>query len=175
MGLQINKRERLSIGFAALLILGALAYQFAIEPFLNTADIQRRQLKVKKQALREIRQMGREYDQLLNKNKTLKSIYARRDKGFTLFAFLEKLAVKSKVNTHIDYMKPSSTVDKKAGVTLSVVEMKLKGIKLSQLMSYLYRVETSKNIVFIKRLAISRDGKKQDTISAVLHVETINT
>jgi general secretion pathway protein M len=92
-----------------------------------------------------------------------------------LFAFLEKLAVQAGVNGNIDYMKPSSVLDKVSRIELSLVEMKLKGIKLSQLMSYLYLVETSENVVFVKRLAISMDGKNKRSISAVLHVETVKT
>ncbi|NWH05638.1 hypothetical protein [Desulfobacter latus] len=175
MALRMNKREQLSVCVAGLLILATIFYHWGIVPFLEKREIMERQLALKKESLETLIQLKGEYARVLNKSRNLKSIYSGREKGFTLFAFLENLAVKSGVDKHIDYMKPSTSVDKDSKVEFSLVKMKLKGINLSQLTSYLYLVETSKNVVFVKRLAISRDGKKTDTISAVLDVETVNT
>jgi len=50
--------------------------------------------------------------------------------------------------------------------------MKLQGLTLQQLTSYLHMVETSKNMVNIKRLSISKTGKIENLIDAVLQVET---
>jgi general secretion pathway protein M len=51
--------------------------------------------------------------------------------------------------------------------------MKLQAITLEQLTTYLYKIETSKNNVFIKRISITKTGKQEQFINAVLHVETI--
>lgn len=175
MALRMNRRERYSVVFAGVLILAVIVYQFGISPFLEKKNLFERQLISKKEALVQVTRLKSEYESILNKNENLKKIYSQREKTFTLFAFLEKLAVKAGVDANIDYMKPSSSLDKVSKIELSRVEMKLKGIKLSQLMSYLYLVETSKNVVFVKRLAISMDGKNGGTISAVLHVETVKS
>jgi len=50
--------------------------------------------------------------------------------------------------------------------------MKLQGLTLQQLTSYVHMVETSKNMVNIKRLSISKTGKQAGFIDAVLQVET---
>jgi len=171
----MNRREKIAVCFAVILILCTGVYHLGITPFLEKCDVLDRQLAVKKEILESVVQLKREYGRLMDESRNLKSIYSGREKGFTLFAFLEKLAVESGVDKQIDYMKPSTSVDKDSKVELSQVEMKLKGINLSQLVSYLYHVETSKNVVFVKRIAISRDGKQKNTISAVLHVETVNT
>jgi len=171
----MNKREKYSVFFAGILILVLIVYQFGVSPFLEKKKLFERQLASKEKALQEVMLLKSEYEKILNKNESLKKIYSQREKNFTLFAFLEKLAVKAGVNGNIDYMKPSSSLDKDSKIELALVEMKLKEIKISQLMSYLYLVETSKNVVFVKRLAISRDGKNKGSISAVLHVETIKS
>ena len=175
MALRMNKREKYSVFFAGILILVLIVYQFGVSPFLEKKKLFERQLASKEKALQEVMLLKSEYEKILNKNESLKKIYSQREKNFTLFAFLEKLAVKAGVNGNIDYMKPSSSLDKDSKIELALVEMKLKEIKISQLMSYLYLVETSKNVVFVKRLAISRDGKNKGSISAVLHVETIKS
>jgi general secretion pathway protein M len=50
--------------------------------------------------------------------------------------------------------------------------MKLQNTTLKELTAYLYRVETSENIVFIKRLSISKTVKQAGFINAVLQAET---
>lgn len=69
-------------------------------------------------------------------------------------------------------MKPSTSVQKDSPFKISQVEMKLKGLTLEQLISYLYNVETSKNMITIKKLSISKTGKQEGFIDAVLQVET---
>ena len=175
MALIMNRREKYSVFVACVLILAVIVYQFGLSPFLEKKKLFDRQLASKKEVLKEVTLLKLEYEKILNTSENLKKIYSQRDEGFTLFAFLENLAVKAGVAGNIDYMKPSSFLDKVSKIELSIVEMKIKEIKLSQLMSYLYLVETSKNVVFVKRLAISRDGKNKGSISAVLHVETIKS
>jgi hypothetical protein len=51
--------------------------------------------------------------------------------------------------------------------------MKLEAVTLEQLATYLYGVETSPNMVEIKKISISKQDKKQGLISAVLQAETV--
>jgi general secretion pathway protein M len=51
--------------------------------------------------------------------------------------------------------------------------MKLDNITLEQLAKYLYGVETSKNIVMVKKVSISKQEKKQGLINVILQVETV--
>ncbi len=175
MALGMNKREKYAVLIAGVLVFLTAVYTFGISPVVEQNKLLKRQLDAKKKVLDQISQLSREYNEILSKNENLGTLYASREEGFTLFAFLEKIAAKAGVDKQIDYMKPSSAIDKFSETELSLVEMKLKGIKLSQLMSYLYLVETSRNIVFVKRLSITHDGKNQNTISAVLQVETVKS
>jgi general secretion pathway protein M len=70
-------------------------------------------------------------------------------------------------------MKPSTTVQKNSPYKVSQVEMKLQGLTLQQLTTYLYMVETSKNMIYVKRLSIVKTGKQEGFIDAVLQVETV--
>ncbi len=51
--------------------------------------------------------------------------------------------------------------------------MKLEAITLEQLARYLYRVETSPNMVEVKKIAISKKDDKQGLINAVMQVQTV--
>jgi general secretion pathway protein M len=51
--------------------------------------------------------------------------------------------------------------------------MKLDGITLEQLTSYLYGIETSKNMVIVKKLSISKKEKNDNFVNVILQVETL--
>ena len=69
-------------------------------------------------------------------------------------------------------MKPSTTTQKNNPLKVSKVEMKLQAVTLKQLATYLHRVETSENMVSVKRLSISKTSKQEKFINVVLQVET---
>jgi len=99
----------------------------------------------------------------------------RRTANFTLFSFLDQLAGDSGLKDHIAYMKPSTTVNEDSGIKISRVELKLQEITLKDLTSYLFKVETSENMLILKRLSITKTGKNSSMISAVLQVETFES
>jgi general secretion pathway protein M len=64
-------------------------------------------------------------------------------------------------------------VQKNSNYKLSRVEMKLDAVTLEQLTSYLYGIETSKNMVIVKKLSISKKEKEDRLINVILQVETL--
>ena len=120
-----------------------------------------------------MRQLQREYQDLQNDISASMSKFKQRPKNFTLFSFLDWLAGETGIKKHVSYMKPSTTINEKTGVSLSRVEMELRGISLKDLTRYLYEVETSENMVVVKRLSISRKGREKAMIDAVMQVETV--
>ena len=74
----------------------------------------------------------------------------------------------------IAYMKPSSSIQKSGPFKVSTVEMKLQAISLKQLTDYLYSVETSKDMVTVKRASFVKKAGGPAAIDAVLQVETVD-
>jgi general secretion pathway protein M len=70
-------------------------------------------------------------------------------------------------------MRPTTTVQKNSSYKLSRVEMKLDDITLEQLTSYLYGIETSKNMVIVKKLSITKKEKDEGLVNVILQVETL--
>ena len=54
----------------------------------------------------------------------------------------------------------------------SMVEMKLEGITLNQLVGYLYRIESPENIISIKRISITENKKESGYLDTILQVLT---
>ena len=169
---KLNKRERyiimLGVGVAFIIIVA----QFIVEPVLNRTEQRKRKLQTKAMMLEQMRQWQAEYDALTQKANFSKSRFRNRPRGFNLFSFMDRLAKESGVKDRIIYMKPTKKVQKNSPYKLSQVEMKLEAITLEQLTNYLYGIETSKNMVDIKKISISKKDKKQGLITAVMQVET---
>jgi len=169
----LNKRERYGVMLAAGVIGIFLFVIFIVEPFLSRTDKMKKNLQAKALMLEQMQNLQSEYAALTQSEKTSKSRFRRRPKGFKLYSFLDRLAGESGIKDRIIYMKPTKTVQKNSPYKISRVEMKLEAITLEQLSNYLYGVETSQNMVDIKKISISKKDKKQGLLTAVLQVETV--
>ena len=113
-----------------------------------------------------------EYQSLTRNARNDEAQLKKRAKGFRLFSFLDGLAGQSNIKSNIIYMKPSTSNLKNSPYTLSTVEMKINDLTMEQLLNFLYGVENSPNMVWVKRISISRGEKEEDLLNAILQVET---
>jgi general secretion pathway protein M len=170
---KLNKRERYAI-YAGLCLVGLFVIsQFIITPIIEKKKRMQNSVNAKLAMLGEMQQFQTEYLSLKDNAKVARARFAKREKGFTLFSFLDQLAGEAGIKDRISYMKPSKTAQKNSEYKISRVEMKLEAITLEQLVSYLYGVETSQNMVDIRKLSITKKDKKQGLISVVMQVETL--
>jgi general secretion pathway protein M len=173
MAIQMNKREKYAVGIAGSLILLLIVYQFMVSPFIDGKEKKRKQIVEKLAQLEEMNALKDEYLALLEKNHSVQQMAGGKDKGFTLFSFLEKLASASGVKDNISYMKPSKSFQKDTQVTLSLVEIKLQNVDMKKLMGFLYNVETSPNSVFVRGISLTKTGKEPPLLNAILQIETV--
>ncbi len=172
MAKKLARREKYSLYALSVVICLFVVFQFLVFPSLDKRERLKRTLQAKTDILEKMTALQSEYNTIKKRTELSKSRFAKRDTGFTLFSFLDKLTGKAGIKNHVTYMKPSTSVQKNSPFKISQVEMKLQGLTLQQLTSYLHMVETSKNMANIKRLSISKTGKQEGFIDAVLQVET---
>ena len=171
MALKMTKRERNAVVLAGGVITVFLVLQLIVFPFIEKKDQQNRRLAVKTQELRGILVLKAEYDTIMQQANRAKTSIAQRQGGFTLFSFLDRLAGETGLKENIAYMKPSTTGMENSPFKLSIVETKLQSVTMEQLTAYIYRIENSPNMVRLKRLSITRKGKEQAYLDAVLLAE----
>ncbi len=169
---KLTRREKHSLYTVSGIICLFIIMQFVVLPVFGKQDRLERSLQVITKILQHMIALKSEHDAIIQSTDLSKVHFENRKKGFTLFSFLDKLSGKAGIKDHITYMKPSTTVQKNSPYKTSRVEMKLRGLTLQQLTVYLHMVETSKNMVNVKRLSISKSGKQEGFIDAVLQVET---
>ncbi|HFQ89713.1 MAG TPA: hypothetical protein ENK27_06510 [Desulfobulbus sp.] len=171
MDLSRRDRAALAAGVAALLLFVLL--QFVLFPLLDRRQRLEHGIQVREQALVEMRQMQERFRKLHRQNSSLSRQLARRDRNFSLFSFLEKMASATGIKQNIAYMKPSSVQGDDA-VRQTTVEMKFKAISLKQLVSFLERIEAPEKLVAVRRIAIQENKKEKATLDVILQVISID-
>ena len=170
--LQINKREKIAIWIGTGVIGLFLVLQVIINPFLDSRRRLFRQIDVQTRTLQEMQELRMAYASIQEGADEVRDSIAARRTGFTLFSFLDSLAGQAGLKDRIAYMKPSSSTLPDAPYRTATVETKLQAITLKQLLNYIYRIETSRNMVRLTRLSVTKTGKQEGTVDAVLLVET---
>lgn len=170
---KLNRREKYIVSGVGCLLGLLIVVQFVIRPFFENKNQLARNLQTKKVELGQMRDLQAQYKALEGKMQQSEKSVKKRQKGFTLFSFLDQLAGQVGIKDRISSMKPSKTVQKNSNYKISRVEMKLDAITLKQLTAYLYGVETSTNMVMVKKLSISKKDQKEGLINVILQVETV--
>lgn len=171
--MKFSKREKYYLYAAMAFICLFVLFQFAVFPVLDKRERLKNMIQVKTSTLQNMLALKSEYEKAVQRTNASKALIDKRKKDFTLFSFLDRLAGESGFKDQIIYMKPTTTEQKEGNYKISQVEMQIQGITLEQLTLFLYRIETSKNIVSVRRLSISKSDKPEGTVTAILQAMTI--
>ncbi|MFO7713376.1 hypothetical protein [Desulfosarcina sp.] len=173
MAIKLNQREKIGVAAATAAVIVFLAVQFLIVPLFDKNAQLTRTLATRQQELEQILLLQAEYRQTVQTAEQAQRYLKTRKRGFTLFSFLDTLAGQTGVKSHIAYMKPTTTTQKESPYRLSMVEIKLQDITMAQLLAYLHGIETSRDMISIKRLSIARGEQNATLINTVFQVETL--
>ncbi len=172
---KLSRREQMAVYAAAGIILLLLVFQVLVAPIFTKRERMGKALHGKIAVLNEVLTLKKEYDGLRRETERSSRRIASREKGFTLFSFLDKLSGSVGVKDKISYMKPSTSNTPNSNLKKSTVEMELRSISVEQLTNFLYGVETSGKMVSVKRLSITKKDKQDAALVVVLQVETFES
>lgn len=170
---KLSKREKTALGVGIGFIGIFVLVQAVVFPFMDARERLQRSLGTYTKNYDEIKQLRLKYLELQQHADSSKARFSRRQRGFTLFSFLDRLAGQVGIKDRITYMKPSSTKQKDAPYSLSLVEMKLNGVTMEQITGFLYQIETSPNMIHVRRLSLNKREEKEGLLEVILQVETV--
>ncbi len=166
---KLNRREQYTVCIGLAFVVIFIVMQFGVFPLMERKQRAEKRLARKQQEIVDITEMQAQYGRLRSDSEQWKKKVETRPKEFTLFSFMERLAKESGMN--IAYMKPSRSVVKDSPYAISRVEIKLQEISLKQLTEYLYKVETSTNLILVERISITKK-EKSGFMDVILKVQT---
>ena len=170
---KLSRREKFIVAGGGGLLALFLLVQLVIVPVFERNARMTRAVQSKSQILADMQRLKSEYESLSARTQQSEARFTQRDKGFTLFSFLDQLAGQARVKERVSYMRPTKTEQKNSPLKLSRVEMKLEAVTLEQLTAFLHGVETSRNMVSVSKLSITRRDQKEGLLDAILQVETL--
>jgi hypothetical protein len=116
---KLSRREKIIVAAGGCLLALFLLIQLVIAPVFSRTAQMRRAVQSKTLILADMRSLKSEYDGLKSRAKQSEARYTRRDKGFTLFSFLDQLAGQSGIKERVNYMRPSKIEQKNSALKLS--------------------------------------------------------
>ena len=169
----LSRREILIVSFGIAFVVLFFGYQLGVAPVLENREDLKRILAQRKISLGEMGQLQQEFRTLSGNLGHQADDLARRDRGFSLFSFLDSQAEQSGVKTNVEYMKPFTKKVENSSLTLATVKIKLKEVFLKDLVDFLSRIETSGKSVDISSLSLTKAGKDEKQLDAVIETQTL--
>ncbi len=164
----MQPRERLFIGGAGAALLIFLLFKLAMDPMLKRSADLDRQIVTAQRQLSELRTMQEEY---LRQKSVVDSINGqlKKQQNFAIFSRLEELAGQTGIRNKILHMKPTVSTPSEMYNEESV-EVKMEGVTLEQLVRYLHQVESSPQLLKIKRLEVKPRIDNRQILTATFRV-----
>ncbi|MBF0389226.1 MAG: hypothetical protein HQK71_03890 [Desulfamplus sp.] len=168
----LSRREQNMVLSAFIAILLFIIAHFIFFPAVDRRKSLESQLNAKKEALKEMLELSQDYEAIKRSVMDEINLTMRRDKSFTLFSFIDRLAQESSVKDNVAYMKPATRKSESGDTQFSIVKVKLDDVVIKQIVDFIYKIESSDNLVRISSLSISKASDKKK-LSAIVETETI--
>lgn len=171
--MNISNRDKKALIICAGFLMAFIVVQFMLLPTLEKRKALEQSLIARSASLEELINLEREYIILAGRTGVENSAISGRETDFTLFSFIDTLAEQSGVKDNVAYMKPSSRTLTNRAYAVSMVKIKLDSLYLKEFVDFINGVESSPNHVQIKSLSLSKTGKDNTLIDAIVEAETI--
>ncbi len=168
-----SKREINVLLSGALFVILFLGYQLGIVGVLDKRDNLKRIVNEKQASLEEMIMLQQKFRAVSNNFDTKTQTLAGRKPGFSLFSFLDAQARKSSVKENVAYMKPFTKKLENSLYDLETAKINLKQVYLKNLIDFLYYIESSKNGVTITSLSLSKTGRENVMLDAIIETQTL--
>lgn len=167
-----SKREINVLTIGSIFLIVFVAVQFIYSPMIDKRNNLKRILAQKQTSLKEMVSLQQQFLAVSNNFDTQADLIINRKKGFSLFSLLDTQAQQSGVKENVAYMKPITKKIENSVYSLAIVQVSLKQVYLKELVDFLYRIEASNNGVTITSLSLTKAGKEETKLDAIIEAQT---
>lgn len=171
--IKLDRKQMTYVFFGGLFLAALLIYFVVISPGLARQKALERSIARKKADLVKITELGRSWENFKKDRSDVEAALKGRGDRFSLLSFLEGVTREVGVDKNIEYIKPvtfppSDGLFRPEGIELSLVNM-----GMEQLVNFLYKVEHTGNLLFVKRIKILKATRgTSSTLKVTLQVNT---
>ncbi len=170
--MRLTLREKLLAVVLAIIAVAWGLFSFAVRPAIERVETLTRVIPERQSELEVLQAKAGEYIALRDGLETLHTKIASQEKTFELLPFLEALirecGLAKKVATmkqHVSQLEPNHCE--------TIVEIELQNLTLSQLVNFLWRVESSKVLARTKSLYIKKNLENTDLLDSLIEVHNL--
>lgn len=168
---RLSRRERILLTAGLIFVTGFVLHQLAVDPFLTQKRRLERSLQIKASNVLEMKLLKQQYQQVsANKREIMDNLQARSP-GFSLFTFVEQQIDAARMKERVSSIKPTES-DYQEGIRQSIIDLKIEGIVLAQLVDFLASIESFDKVVFVERIIIQNNSAGDGLLDVTVSVLT---
>lgn len=167
----LGRRERVAILGGAGIVLAILLVQFAVVPFWEEKARVARALDVQEKVLEEMNAQLAEYRLIQRDMDAIQKALASRPPDFTLYGFVERKTRESGVRQNVRAINPSRGVSAGA-YEETIADVSLEKITMRQLVQFLYRADSPRDAVRIRKLTVRQSLESPEYLTATVQLAT---
>jgi type II secretory pathway component PulM len=173
--IDFSKREKNIVMICAAVVLVAFIHWIFVAPALKKRSNLSREIAKSRKQLKEYRLLERQYDQILDETRKIRRGMAGRSDNFALsVSFIEQTAAKLAIEGNLTGMKPSrQNLD--SNLVEDMVEVRLEGISLENLVAYLYEIEKTGAAIAVSNINIAPESRLGGGLNVSMLVTSIGT
>jgi type II secretory pathway component PulM len=170
--MQTTKREKLVICGGVGLLGLLLVLQFVVHPALARIATLRRVVEAKHAILADVQGKGLEYQKLEAQVNRLRSMMGQPQEGRKILSSIEKIRQTCGLPENALSLKPTTTtIDARYQEIL--VEVRLDGVGLAQLVAFLTQLDALNLAGGVKALEVQHADRSPGALKAVIQVSTV--
>jgi Tfp pilus assembly protein PilO len=173
--MKLDRTQITYIFFGGLFLVVLLFYFVVISPGLSRQEQLERSISKRKTDLVKITELKKKWENYKRDQSEVEQALKSRGNQFTLLSFLEAVTREVGIDKNIQYIKPVTFSPSEGAGAFKPegIEMSLDNVGMEQLVNFLYKVEHSGNLLFIKRIKILKTSRgASSTLKATLQVNT---
>lgn len=168
---RLSRREQILLTAGLIFVTGFVLHQLVVDPFLTQKRRLERSLQIKASNVLEMKLLKQQYQQVsANKREIMDNLQARSP-GFSLFTFVEQQIDAARMKERVSSIKPTVS-DYQEGIRQSIIDLKIEGIVLAQLVDFLASIESFDRVVFVERIVVQNNSAGDGLLDVTVSVLT---
>jgi hypothetical protein len=171
--MKLDRQQMTYVFFGGLVLVALFFYLIVISPGLEKQRQLERGIAKRKTDLVKITELKKKWESFKRDQNEVQQALRSRGDRFTLLSFLEGITREIGIDKNIQYIKPVTFPPSEAVFKPEGIEMSLDNVGMEQVVNFLYKVEHSGNLLFIKRIKILKTSRgSSSTLKVTLQVNT---
>jgi type II secretory pathway component PulM len=172
--MKLDRKQMTYVFFGGLFLVALLFYLIVISPALSRQELLAKNIVKRKQDLVRISEIKGRWETFQKDRRDVEEAIKSRG-SFTLLSYLEAVTRAIGIDQRIQYIKPVTFPEGEGKLRPEGIEISLDGVNIEQLVNFLYRIEYSGKLLYVKRIKIIRASReKASLLKVTLQVNTYN-